>query len=35
MVCADYADAGGGWGVPNQGKLAEVILEQSLIGYFW
>ena len=30
--CADYADAG--WGVPNQGKLADIILEHSLIGRF-
>ena len=28
-ACADFADAGGG-GIPNQGKLADVILEHSL-----
>ena len=27
-ACADYADAGEG--VPNQGKLADIILEHSL-----
>ena len=34
LVCADSADAGGGWGVQNYGKHADIILERSLINKY-